>query len=111
MDDAATADQDNPDDPANLFDDEEDPTDDAIDEAEIDFVDDMALLGQLRDLFAVKGQDFAVESIISGAMYTTGDVAWLYRSDEGFRPDLVFGDTVKLANDHSAGGQPPLPYL
>ena len=81
LDNAATADQNDPDTAAN--------------EATLDAAADMLILGQLRAAFAAQGQTLAIDDTVATAsMYTTADGV----------QDLREGDTVKLAAGYSGGG-------
>jgi hypothetical protein len=81
LDDAATADRNDPDTPAN--------------EAILDAAADMVILGHLRAAFAAQGQTLAMDDTVATAsMYTTEDGV----------QDLHEGNTVKLAAGYGGGG-------
>ncbi|MCK9233336.1 MAG: hypothetical protein M0P04_11190, partial [Syntrophales bacterium] len=97
LDDASKQDQDNPDDPLNDADNAADPTDDAVDEAAQDAVADAAILAKLKDALIDQGIDLVVNESVSGdAMFTTvyGEQA------------MVTGDTVKVVDGFTHGGEP-----
>ncbi len=92
LDDAATADADNPDDPASETDSVTSRFDDAVNEAVQDADDDRAILEALRTAFG--------ETL---ALYDTVATAAKYRSSDD-EQDVREGDTVLLAKDYANGG-------
>ncbi len=91
LDDAATADTDNPDDPASETDSVTSRFDDAVNEAVQDADDDRAILEALRTAFG--------ETL---ALYGTVATAAKYRSSDD-EQDVREGDTVLLAKDYAGG--------
>jgi hypothetical protein len=75
LDDAATADADNPNDPdpSNTGDDVDNPTDDAVNEAKADVIGDNATRAALRAAFAANGITLATaDTLGSESLFTTG---------------------------------------
>lgn len=97
LDDAATADMDNPDDPALSNDDVTLRSDDTItgNEAVTDADEDRAILEALRAAFAANGETLAMYDIVgTAAKYSTADGS----------QDIREGDTVRLEKDYAGGG-------
>ncbi len=95
LDDAATADADNPDDPLSSTDDPTSRFDDAVNEAVVDADDDRAILEALRTAFAEAGKTLALyDTVATAAKYSTGDG----------EQDIREGDTVRLAKGYAGGG-------